>query len=55
MVVQKLNYVHQNPLQEHWRLVEVPQAYAHSSAAQATTPCPSPLPITTWGEVMRCA
>ncbi len=54
MVVQKLNYIHQNPLQEHWRLVEVPQAYAHSSAAQAATPCPSPLPITTWGEVMRC-
>ena len=29
---QKLNYIHMNPLQEHWKLVDVPEAYKYSSA-----------------------
>lgn len=29
---QKLNYIHRNPLQEHWKLVEAPELYKYSSA-----------------------
>jgi len=29
---QKLNYIHYNPLQEHWRLVKDPIDYLYSSA-----------------------
>jgi hypothetical protein len=29
---QKLNYIHQNPLQQKWRLAEIPEAYKYSSA-----------------------
>lgn len=29
---QKLNYIHNNPLQEHWKLVEYPEDYRYSSA-----------------------
>ena len=29
---QKLNYTHDNPVQPHWRLVDVPENYAWSSA-----------------------
>ena len=29
---QKLTYIHNNPLQEHWRLVDDPKAYKYSSA-----------------------
>jgi putative transposase len=29
----KLEYIHHNPLQEHWRLVELPEDYFYSSAA----------------------
>ncbi|MCW3086663.1 MAG: hypothetical protein JWQ78_49 [Sediminibacterium sp.] len=30
--VQKINYIHNNPLQEHWRLAESPVEYPFSSA-----------------------
>jgi REP element-mobilizing transposase RayT len=30
---QKLNYIHQNPLQEKWSLAETPEAYQYSSAS----------------------
>lgn len=30
---QKLNYIHQNPLQQKWRLAETPEAYKYSSAS----------------------
>ena len=32
MVKQKLNYVHNNPIQEKWRLSDVPENYHYSSA-----------------------
>jgi REP element-mobilizing transposase RayT len=32
IVEQKLNYMHLNPLQEKWNLVQQPEAYAYSSA-----------------------
>lgn len=31
-LTQKLNYIHNNPLQDHWRLSETPGAYPWSSA-----------------------
>lgn len=32
MAIQKLNYIHYNPLQEHWKLVNDPVNYKYSSA-----------------------
>jgi len=32
-ILQKLNYIHLNPCNERWRLVEKPSDYEHSSAA----------------------
>ena len=32
MLLQKLNYIHNNPLQEHWQLSETPEEYPYSSA-----------------------
>ena len=32
-LVQKLEYIHNNPCQQHWKLVEVPEKYQWSSAA----------------------
>ena len=32
VITQKLNYIHHNPLQEHWRLADTPEAYHYSSA-----------------------
>lgn len=29
----KFNYIHNNPLQEHWRLADIPENYPYSSAA----------------------
>jgi len=31
--LEKLNYIHDNPCQEHWRLVEKPEDYRYSSAS----------------------
>jgi putative transposase len=33
MASQKLDYMHYNPLQQHWKLCTVPEAYRFSSAA----------------------
>ena len=32
VLLQKLNYIHQNPLQEKWKLVEIEENYEYSSA-----------------------
>ncbi len=32
-IQQKLNYMHNNPIQQKWGLAEIPQYYKHSSAA----------------------
>jgi len=32
MFEQKLNYIHSNPLQQHWQLVDDPVNYRYSSA-----------------------
>jgi REP element-mobilizing transposase RayT len=32
IVIQKLDYIHDNPLQEKWKLADVPEAYQYSSA-----------------------
>ena len=32
MALQKLNYMHNNPVQEHWKLCSMPEDYRHSSA-----------------------
>jgi putative transposase len=32
MAVQKLNYVHNNPVQDHWKLSSIPEQYKYSSA-----------------------
>jgi REP element-mobilizing transposase RayT len=32
VILQKLNYIHNNPLQDHWRLTDIPEAYYYSSA-----------------------
>ena len=32
LVLQKLNYSHNNPLQEHWKLADLPENYKWSSA-----------------------
>lgn len=29
---QKMDYIHNNPLQEHWKLVNEPKLYQYSSA-----------------------
>jgi putative transposase len=32
VIAQKLKYIHENPLQEHWKLVNTPENYKYSSA-----------------------
>ena len=32
VIAQKLKYIHENPLQEHWKLAELPEEYKYSSA-----------------------
>lgn len=32
MLIQKLNYIHNNPLQEHWKICDTPEEYPYSSA-----------------------
>lgn len=32
MALQVLEYIHNNPLQEHWKLAELPEDYYYSSA-----------------------
>ena len=33
MALQKLNYMHYNPIQEHWKLCNAPEEYRYSSAS----------------------
>ena len=33
MALQKLNYMHYNPIQEHWKLCNAPEDYRYSSAS----------------------
>ena len=33
MAFQKIDYMHHNPLQEHWKLCDTPEAYHYSSAS----------------------
>ena len=33
LVETKIDYIHDNPLQEHWNLAELPELYPYSSAA----------------------
>jgi REP element-mobilizing transposase RayT len=32
-ILQKLNYIHNNPCNKHWNLSKIPEEYKHSSAA----------------------
>lgn len=32
VIAQKLKYIHENPLQEHWKLVDTPEKYKYSSS-----------------------
>jgi putative transposase len=44
-LVQKMTYTHNNPVQEHWRLVDVPEDYAWSSARYYLQDEPCIIPI----------
>lgn len=50
-IEQKLNYIHNNPLQEQWLLVEDPEAYIHSSAKFYGTGEQGIYPVTNYGEM----
>ncbi len=50
MVLQKLGYIHRNPLQEKWKLAASPEAYPHSSAAQYTGGQAQRLKVTPWAQ-----
>ena len=41
----KLEYIHMNPLQEHWSLVDSPEKYRYSSAAYYELGQPTPLAV----------
>lgn len=42
---QKMNYIHYNPCQPHWRLVELPEEYPWSSAKFYLAEKPSVIPV----------
>ena len=42
---QKLTYIHNNPVQPHWRLVETPEEYAWSSARFYLRDEPAMIPV----------
>ncbi|MBS1594258.1 MAG: transposase [Bacteroidetes bacterium] len=44
IVVQKLNYIHDNPLQEQWCLADLPERY-HYSSARYYEQLPQPFPF----------
>ncbi|MCW5899491.1 MAG: transposase [Flavobacteriales bacterium] len=48
MVVQKLRYIHQNPLQAHWMLARVPEEYPHSCAGQYAGGPTAGMTVTPW-------
>ena len=41
----KLNYIHENPMQEHWKLVDSPEKYPYSSAVFYENGIPSGLEV----------
>jgi putative transposase len=43
--LQKLDYIHRNPCQEHWKLVNKPEDYLYSSAADYILGVKGSLPI----------
>ena len=51
MIEQKLSYIHQNPLQKHWKLASHPEHYPHSSAAFYATGIGGHARITHWSSV----
>jgi len=50
---QKLEYMHNNPVQPHWRLVEAPEDYAWSSARFYLQGAPILIPVQDARELMR--
>lgn len=50
---QKLHYIHNNPLQEHWKLAADPAAYRYSSAAFYHRQEPGPVEITDYRDLFR--
>jgi putative transposase len=48
MVIQKLDYIHRNPLQEQWELVDAPEDHPHSSACSYPSKGTPPIPVTHW-------
>jgi putative transposase len=46
---QKLNYIHNNPLQAHWKLAVNPEDYRYSSAAFYTNGIQQDIPVTHYG------
>ena len=50
-IEQKLNYIHNNPCQDHWKLVQNPEDYIHSSAKFYETEVQGIYPVTNYGEL----
>ncbi len=50
MTEQKLKYIHNNPLQPKWCLVDAPEDFPHSSAAYYNSMVPGPMPLVHWKE-----
>ena len=50
---QKLNYTHDNPVQPHWQLVELPEHYPWSSARVYLQDMPALIPVQDARELMR--
>lgn len=47
-IEQKLNYIHNNPCQSHWKLVEQAEDYIHSSARFYETGKQGVYPVTSY-------
>ena len=50
-IEQKLDYMHGNPCQEHWKLVENPEEYTHSSARYYITGQQGYYPVTDYADL----
>lgn len=48
----KIDYIHNNPLQTHWQLVQIPGDYRYSSAAFYEDGIVGPVTVTNYGEFM---
>ncbi len=51
-LTQKLDYIHNNPLQDHWRLAETPEDYPWSSARFYVRGEPTLIPVKDVRELM---